>query len=74
LRATGSIFVLADASDGPTPIVAALLPWNGGTWFFKLTGPAEAVARAKPAFPRFLKTVRAPEHRWHPFFGTHSAS
>jgi hypothetical protein len=60
IESNGLHFLVLDASDGSSPIVAALLPWNGGTWFFKLTGPAEAVARAKPAFLSFLKTVRIP--------------
>ncbi len=56
----GLHFIVADASAGPRPIIAALAPWNGGTWFFKLTGPSEAVTRDKPAFLSFLKTVRRP--------------
>jgi len=56
----GLHFLVLDASDGASPIVAALVPWGGGTWFFKLTGTAEAVSRAKPAFLSFLRTVRAP--------------
>lgn len=56
----GLHFVVLDASDGASPIVAALVPWNGGTWFFKLTGPSDAVARAKPSFMAFLRTVRTP--------------
>jgi hypothetical protein len=56
----GLHFVVLDASDGPRPVVAASVPWDGGTWFFKLTGPAAAVAQAKPAFLSFLRTVQAP--------------
>lgn len=56
----GLHFVVLDASSGARPIVAASVPFDGGTWFFKLTGPADAVARAKPVFLSFLKTVRAP--------------
>ena len=56
----GLHFVVFDASDAPQPLVAAAAPWGGGTWFFKLTGPAAAVAQAKPAFLSLLKTVRAP--------------
>ena len=58
--ANGLHIVVADASMGSRPIVAAIVPWNGGTWFFKLTGPTDAVTRAKPAFIEFIKTVRAP--------------
>jgi hypothetical protein len=60
IDSNGLHFLVLDASDGASPIVAALVPWNGGTWFFKLTGSAEAVGRAKPAFLSFLRTVRAP--------------
>jgi hypothetical protein len=60
IDSNGLHFLVVDAEGGSAPIVAALLPWNGGTWFFKLTGPADAVARAKPAFVSFLKTVRTP--------------
>jgi len=56
----GLHFLIVDAQGGSAPVVAALLPWNGGTWFFKLTGPADVVARAKPEFLAFLHTVRAP--------------
>lgn len=56
----GLHFLIVDAQGGGAPVVAALLPWNGGTWFFKLTGPADVVARAKPEFLAFLHTVRAP--------------
>jgi hypothetical protein len=59
-ESNGLHFILTDASAGPRPIVAALAPWNGATWFFKLTGPPEAVLRAKPAFVSFLKTVHRP--------------
>jgi len=60
IDSNGLHFLVVDAEGGSTSVVAALLPWNGGTWFFKLTGPADAVARSKPAFLSFLRTVRAP--------------
>jgi len=63
LDSNGLKFVVADAgpaSPGGQRILAALLPWQGSTWFFKLAGPDEAVAQAKPAFLSFLKTVKAP--------------
>jgi len=56
----GLHFVVIDAAGSSSRIVAALLPWQGSTWFFKLTGPGEPVGRAKPAFLEFLKTVQAP--------------
>jgi hypothetical protein len=60
IESNGLHFLLVDVSNGSSPLVAALVPWNGGTWFFKLTGSADAVTRAKPAFLAFLKTVRSP--------------
>jgi hypothetical protein len=38
-------------------ILGAIVPFNGGTWFFKLTGPDAAVAQEKPEFLEFLQTV-----------------
>src|ERR1022692_4593849 len=60
VESNGLHFLLVDSEGASSSVVAALLPWNGATWFFKLTGPADAVARAKPSFLSFLKTVRAP--------------
>jgi len=63
LTSHGLHFVATDAA-GPAPaatrIVAVLVPWQGSTWFFKLTGPNEAVGRAKAAFLDFIQTVEAP--------------
>ena len=64
LDSNGLHFVVVDAgpaSAGGQRILAALLPWQGSTWFFKLTGPDDAVAAAKPAFLSFLRTVKAPQ-------------
>jgi hypothetical protein len=60
IESNGMHFLVVDAEGDSASVVAALLPWNGATWFFKLTGPSDAVARAKPAFLSFLRTVRAP--------------
>ncbi|MES1167096.1 MAG: hypothetical protein ABUL68_03760, partial [Pseudomonadota bacterium] len=63
LTANGLHFIATDAAGtGPaaTRIVAVLVPWQGTTWFFKLTGPSDAVDRAKPAFLDFIQTVEAP--------------
>ena len=63
VAAHGLHFIVTDAAGpaaGGPRIVAALVPWQGRTWFFKLTGPGDAVAAAKPAFLAFLQTVEAP--------------
>lgn len=39
-------------------MLSAIVPFEGATWFFKLTGPAELVAREKAGFLEFLATVR----------------
>lgn len=46
--------------DGAAPqrILGAMVPFQGATWFFKLTGPAALVAGEKSAFLDFLKTVQ----------------
>jgi hypothetical protein len=56
----GLHFLVLDATAGPRPIVAVIVPWGGGTWFFKLQGAAEGVTPAKPAFLSFLRTVKTP--------------
>jgi hypothetical protein len=49
----------AGTSNGtPTRIVGAVVPVSGETWFFKLMGPDALVAKEKPAFLEFLRTVR----------------
>ena len=63
LDSNGLHFVVADAgpaSPGGQRILAALLPWRGSTWFFKLSGSDDAVSKEKPAFLSFIKTVKAP--------------
>jgi hypothetical protein len=46
------------AANNPQAILGAIVLYNGGTWFFKLLGPAPLVARTKPAFLQFLQTVQ----------------
>jgi hypothetical protein len=51
---------------GPAPadgkprqrVLGAIVPFNGATWFFKLTGPDALVAREKAAFMAFVQTIR----------------
>jgi hypothetical protein len=39
-------------------ILGAMVPFQGATWFFKLTGPDKLVAQEKAAFTAFLDTVK----------------
>lgn len=41
-------------------ILGAIVPFDGATWFFKLTGPVTALKAAKPGFLGFLHTLKAP--------------
>ncbi|MEY4488749.1 MAG: hypothetical protein RIQ79_1257 [Verrucomicrobiota bacterium] len=38
-------------------VLGALVPYEGATWFFKLSGPAALVAREQPAFLSFLQSL-----------------
>ncbi len=48
------------APDGAKRVLGAIVPFNGATWFFKLTGSDALVLREKPAFLAFLQTIKAP--------------
>ena len=41
-----------------TRMLGAFVPHAGATWFFKLTGPDALVAKEKPAFVEFLKSIK----------------
>ena len=60
LEANGLRIRVFDGANGGTRMLGAIVPLTGETWFFKLTGPDALVAREKPAFLEFLKTVKAP--------------
>jgi hypothetical protein len=47
-----------DDPDAPQRMLSAIVPFEGATWFFKLTGPSRLVAEEKPTFLRFLESVR----------------
>jgi hypothetical protein len=43
----------------PTRILGAIAAVeNGQSWFFKMTGPAEAIAKKEPAFDEFLSSIK----------------
>lgn len=39
-------------------VLGAIVPYNGATWFFKLSGPDALVAAQKAEFLGFLKTIK----------------
>lgn len=45
-------------TEAPLRMLGVIVPHEGSTWFFKLTGPDSLVAQEKPAFLEFLKTVK----------------
>jgi len=46
------------ALNPPVRVLGAMVPFEGATWFFKLTGADALVAKEKPAFLDFIKTVK----------------
>ncbi len=60
--ANGLPFTVVDLAGAdlanPQRILGGMTPYEGAMWFFKLTGPDALVAKAKPAFLDFLKTVK----------------
>jgi hypothetical protein len=58
----GAVTVYDFTSDGvqKTRLVAGLLVANDNTWFFKMTGDAEAVGKALPDFTRLLQSLLPP--------------
>ncbi|MBS0664712.1 MAG: hypothetical protein JSR48_15705 [Verrucomicrobia bacterium] len=64
LAVHGLNLTVADYTGGPAgaPVrmLGAIVPFAGSTWFFKLTGPVDLVAKEKPAFEAFLQTLSAP--------------
>ncbi len=58
LMVAGNPAAYVDFAGGGKGILGALLSRNGQTWFFKMTGPADAVERQKAAFEAFVKSVR----------------
>jgi hypothetical protein len=51
-------FSSIDMSGSNSRLLAAWTRRNGHAWFFKLTGPDEAVEKQKPNFVKFLQSVR----------------
>ncbi|MDE2491261.1 MAG: hypothetical protein KGM24_10465 [Elusimicrobia bacterium] len=62
LRSPAGEIRLYDFTGGGTPatrLVAGAIMHRGTTWFFKLMGPASAVAAARPAFLRMLRELKS---------------
>ena len=62
LPANGLAIQLADLAGGPADnpqrMLGAIVPYEGATWFFKLTGPAAIVGAEKARFIEFLATIK----------------
>lgn len=56
----GLKIAVVDYDNGQQRLLGAIVPFRGSTWFVKLTGPAAPIAKEKPAFLDFLKTLKAP--------------
>lgn len=56
---------LADITNGETRTLAATIFVSGNSWFFKMSGPAAAVAREESGFLDFVRSVDFHQHA-HP--------
>jgi len=59
----GLKFAVVDFESGQQRLLGAIIPFQGSTWFVKLMGPSAELAKEKPAFLAFLKTMKAPAAR-----------
>jgi hypothetical protein len=59
-EANGLHMLVFEGANQGARMIGVIVPRSGEKWFFKFTGPDALVAREKPAFLDFLKTVRAP--------------
>jgi hypothetical protein len=60
LESNGLHLLVFEGANQGSRMIGVIVPQSGATWFFKFTGPDALVAREKPAFLDFLKTVKAP--------------
>jgi hypothetical protein len=60
LDSNGLHMLVFEGANQGSRMIGAIVPHAGATWFFKFTGPDALVAREKPAFIGFLRTVRTP--------------
>ena len=54
----GVVDIVNPSATPPIRVLGAMVPHEGATWFFKLTGPDALVAKEKTAFLEFLNTVK----------------
>ena len=54
----GFSFSTADIAGANARTIAAWTRRDGRVWFFKATGPNAAVEKEKPAFGKFIESVR----------------
>jgi hypothetical protein len=45
-------------STNPQRMIGAIVPYEGATWFFKLTGPDALVARERAAFLSLVQSIK----------------
>jgi len=57
---TVSLYDFTGEGTQKSRLVAGLLSSSDNTWFFKMTGDADSVAKALPDFTRLLASLRAP--------------
>lgn len=61
IQAALADFTGTDARSGkPTRLVGVVLPRNGQTWFYKLMGDPDVVARQKDALIKFIQSAKYP--------------
>jgi len=54
----GVVEMANSAGATPTRVLGAMVPFEGSTWFFKVTGPDALVAKEKDAFLAYLRTIK----------------
>jgi hypothetical protein len=52
-----NVYDFASAGPGKRRLIAAILMVDGSSWFIKLTGDAEPVTAARPAFLKLLESL-----------------
>ncbi len=61
LESNGLRIALVDFGGPSQRLIGAIIPFDTGTWFFKLgPGPDAVIAGGKPSFEEFLKTIKPP--------------